>query len=1293
MSLLDAKQAAIGVSLQGDSKPLERTMAQTRRMLQREARAHERVATQTARHQARASAMAARAQEQASRRAAVVDAQMAAKRRAAFDGMTRAAVRGVKTVAAAATIAAVAFAKIGADELIAAREASASTAAVLEATGGAANVTQKHVERLAEAKLKLSGVDDQLIQQGLNVILTFKNVRNEVGAGNQIFDRAAQSALDMSTTAGGAFGDMNSASKMLGKALNDPVKGMTALSRAGITFSKEQKERVKRLVETNRTLDAQKLILREVESQVGGQAKAFGELLPQRIARAKEEFAGIAATVVELLIPAFEDGLHWTERQIDAFGKWSRTPKGQEQVMALADALRGAATVARDVVVGVGNLAGVLIEHREATKTAAFAVGSLVIAWKGLRAAQQASMWITGASVAAEAAATTMGGSRGMAGAAAGATTSVGRLGRIMKLVPFGPWGLAAAGAATAFGILKARGDDYPSTSREVERALDRESIKLQQIKEDIDKIPRRRKVVVEVERKDGGPGRGPKPKAPLIGPPAPDVPEIPTVNASGAADAAIAKREDLQRKLAASLQREEEIRGRISAQESRAADLAQRRVDLFKSLREAGLSDFEISQTNQVQTLGEQIQAAQGRVKDFKSELKAAGENTAGLRDLVVEAGVVAGKGIRRAYGPGGDLSRPLQKMFDSLPGMASRTAAEVRRELMKMAGGPVSRPVAKRMLQDMTETARVAKFGTSDVERILELAGLTSGRKFSEGVSKNLRGLKGRVSAPAGAAGAAGGTALMSEMERKVRVEELTDRIASGFAGLGDKIKGAVGTVKLSIDAALNLFGSGGGWPLGDSPAGAVDAFNDDAAKFGLAMTSGFRKDDDGYHGVNRARDYSNGSAPTPQMMAFAKYMAVRYGSNLAELIYSPLGYSIKNGKRVGAYAVKDHYDHVHVALQRGGLVPGQGEGDKVPALLEPGEGIINKRAVAAMGGPAAIQAINAVVPRFQSGGGIDALGRIYGTITPDQALGFAGQQAANTPELRANRATLNRQRLARLNTLRNNIRQAKSRLRPLANQIKGKQRQIRQLQKDLKKAKKAQKAGIQRRIARLREDIAPVKRKMKPFLDRIAAWNAEITKMGFSPESIDQDLLALAGDIVSDESAGDAVSAVDDEFAPEEAAIDLELATAEGTADTADDAAARDRRGAMLRRKLDRLRGISSPASLQAQAGIIRELNDLQRTATEPSEDVRAMLEQERERNRVAAEHVRLSDVAMHAMIGAGDLTAAGRNMGANVTINTLHPGDPRTLDFVQRAATQGMTLGNPGMRIPSTYKAVG
>jgi TP901 family phage tail tape measure protein len=59
--------------------------------------------------------------------------------------------------------------------------------------------------------------------------------------------------------------------------------------------------------------------------------------------------------------------------------------------------------------------------------------------------------------------------------------------------------------------------------------------------------------------------------------------------------------------------------------------------------------------------------------------------------------------------------------------------------------------------------------------------------------------------------------------------------------------------------------------------------------------------------------------------------------------------------------------------IRAQNGMFVGGSGSGDKHPALLESGEYVLNRNAVGALGGPAALDSINfGMAPRFQKGGG---------------------------------------------------------------------------------------------------------------------------------------------------------------------------------------------------------------------------------------------------------------------------------------------------------------------------------
>jgi hypothetical protein len=73
----------------------------------------------------------------------------------------------------------------------------------------------------------------------------------------------------------------------------------------------------------------------------------------------------------------------------------------------------------------------------------------------------------------------------------------------------------------------------------------------------------------------------------------------------------------------------------------------------------------------------------------------------------------------------------------------------------------------------------------------------------------------------------------------------------------------------------------------------------------------------------------DFSNG-IDTPQQKAFANQIISKYGKSIAELIYTPLGFGIKDGRQVplstwGDDVNKQHWNHVHVAFEKGGKVLG--------------------------------------------------------------------------------------------------------------------------------------------------------------------------------------------------------------------------------------------------------------------------------------------------------------------------------------------------------------------------------
>ena len=143
-------------------------------------------------------------------------------------------------------------------------KALAQVESALASTGGVANKTFEELQQLASSQQNNSLFgDEQILKDATAQLLTFTNITNEQ------FDRTQQAALDLSTR---LDGDLKSSAIQLGKALNDPVKGLSALAKSGIQFSDDQKAVINSLAQTGRLAEAQNLILEELEKQYGGAA-------------------------------------------------------------------------------------------------------------------------------------------------------------------------------------------------------------------------------------------------------------------------------------------------------------------------------------------------------------------------------------------------------------------------------------------------------------------------------------------------------------------------------------------------------------------------------------------------------------------------------------------------------------------------------------------------------------------------------------------------------------------------------------------------------------------------------------------------------------------------------------------------------------------------------------------------------------------------------------------------------------------------------------------------------------
>jgi hypothetical protein len=153
-----------------------------------------------------------------------------------------------------------------------AEQGQAQLQAVLKSTDGVSGKTKDQLDALSQSIMNLTGVDDDVITKSESLLLTFTNIRGE------IFDQTLPAIVDMTAALNNGNVSMETIQAttiQVGKALNDPIKGMTALSKVGVSFTAEQKKTVKEMVATNDVAGAQKIILAELAKEFGGVGAAL----------------------------------------------------------------------------------------------------------------------------------------------------------------------------------------------------------------------------------------------------------------------------------------------------------------------------------------------------------------------------------------------------------------------------------------------------------------------------------------------------------------------------------------------------------------------------------------------------------------------------------------------------------------------------------------------------------------------------------------------------------------------------------------------------------------------------------------------------------------------------------------------------------------------------------------------------------------------------------------------------------------------------------------------------------
>ena len=217
----------------------------------------------------------------------------------AFNNTLKAAV-----IIGAAVVAGKALYNFGRDAVLAAENIRTSEARVdavaksINLFGDDVDTVTARLKAYADENERTLAVDENVIMLTQAKLLTFKELAASADEAGGAFDRATAASIDL---AAAGFGSAESNATQLGKALNDPIKGITALTRVGVSFTEEEKEKIRTLQESGDLLGAQEVVLSAIEGQVGGTAAATANASD----RMKLAFGDVQETIGAALMPAF----------------------------------------------------------------------------------------------------------------------------------------------------------------------------------------------------------------------------------------------------------------------------------------------------------------------------------------------------------------------------------------------------------------------------------------------------------------------------------------------------------------------------------------------------------------------------------------------------------------------------------------------------------------------------------------------------------------------------------------------------------------------------------------------------------------------------------------------------------------------------------------------------------------------------------------------------------------------------------------------------------------------------
>jgi len=204
------------------------------------------------------------------------------------------------------------FAADSIKEFTEAAESHARLAAQIKATGGAAGFTAEQLEDMASRLQDSTRIEAEEINKAQSALLKFTNITGEQ------FIKATELSLDLAVAMGS---DASGAAQTLGKALEDPISGMSSLRRAGVMLSDDQEKLARSFAEAGNNAKAQEIILKALQDRIGGVAAAVGKEDPAGMKRLQLAIKDVKQEIGELLATNAKPFLNALATDIENFRK------------------------------------------------------------------------------------------------------------------------------------------------------------------------------------------------------------------------------------------------------------------------------------------------------------------------------------------------------------------------------------------------------------------------------------------------------------------------------------------------------------------------------------------------------------------------------------------------------------------------------------------------------------------------------------------------------------------------------------------------------------------------------------------------------------------------------------------------------------------------------------------------------------------------------------------------------------------------------------------------------------